>query len=97
MKIAFFSTQPYDREYFERHNQGHEISFFDVQLNEQTAGLAKGSDAVCAFVNDRLNAVVIKTLAQNGTGIIAQRCAGFNNVDLDAAKENKIAVVLLRA
>jgi len=97
MKIAFFSTQPYDREYFERHNRGHAINFYEVQLNEQTVELAKGSDAVCAFVNDRLNAAVIKTLAQNGTRIIAQRCAGFNNVDLVAAKENKIAVVRVPA
>jgi len=97
MKIAFFSTQPYDREYFERHNREHEINFYEVQLNEQTVDLAKGSDAVCAFVNDRLNAAVIKTLAQNGTKVIAQRCAGFNNVDLGAAKENKITVVRVPA
>jgi D-lactate dehydrogenase len=97
MKIAFFSTQPYDREYFERHNREHEISFYEVQLNEQTVDLAKGTEAVCAFVNDRLNAGIIKTLAQNGTTIIAQRCAGFNNVDLGAARENKIAVVRVPA
>ncbi len=97
MKIAFFSTQPYDRQYFERHNSGHEISFYEVQLNEQTVDLAKGSNAICAFVNDRLNAVIIKKLAEHGTRIIALRCAGFNNVDIAAAKEDKMAIVRVPA
>lgn len=97
MKIAFFSTQPYDKEYFERYNKQHHIIFFEAQLNEQTVNLAKGSDAICAFVNDRLNATVIKALAQSGIKIIAQRCAGFNNVDVAAAKENNIAVVRVPA
>jgi D-lactate dehydrogenase len=97
MKIAFFSTQPYDKEYFERYNKQHEIIFFDAQLNEQTVNLAKGCDAVCGFVNDQLNASVIKSLAETGIKIIAQRCAGFNNVDLYAAKENKILVVRVPA
>ena len=97
MKIAFFSTQPYDKEYFERYNRQHAITFFEAPLNEQTVNLAKGCDAVCAFVNDKLNASVIKELAENGIKIIAQRCAGFNNVDIAAARENKIAVVRVPA
>jgi D-lactate dehydrogenase len=97
MKIAFFSTQPYDREYFERYNTLHKIKFYQAQLNEETADLAKGYDAVCAFVNDQLNATVIQALAQNGIKIIAQRCAGFNNVDIAAAREHKIAVVRVPA
>jgi D-lactate dehydrogenase len=97
MKIAFFSTQPYDKEYFKRYNQQHQITFFEAQLNEQTVNLAKGNDAICAFVNDRLNSEVIKALAASGVKIIAQRCAGFNNVDLGAAKENNIAVVRVPA
>ncbi|MEP7372740.1 MAG: 2-hydroxyacid dehydrogenase [Chitinophagaceae bacterium] len=97
MKIAFFSTQPYDKEYFDRYNEEHEIIFFDAQLNEQTVNLAKGCDALCGFVNDQLNASVIKSLAEIGIKIIAQRCAGFNNVDLYAAKENKILVVRVPA
>ncbi len=97
MKIAFFSTQPYDKEYFERHNKNHEIIFFEAQLNERTVNLANNCNAICAFVNDQLNAAVIKALADSGTKIIAQRCAGFNNVDLAAAKENKIAVVRVPA
>jgi len=97
MKIAFFSTQPYDKEYFERHNKEHEIIFFEVQLNEQTVKLANGCGAVCVFVNDQLNASVLKLLAGAGIKIIALRCAGFNNVDLYAAKENKITVVRVPA
>lgn len=97
MKIAFFSTQPYDKEYFERYNTQHEINFFDARLNEQTANLATGCEAVCAFVNDQLNAAVIKQLKAIGIKIIAQRCAGFNNVDLLAAGENDIAVVRVPA
>jgi D-lactate dehydrogenase len=97
MKIAFFSTQPYDKEYFKRYNQQHQITFFEAQLNEQTVNLAKGNDAICAFVNDRLNAEVIKALAEGGIKIIAQRCAGFNNVDLGAARENKITIVRVPA
>jgi D-lactate dehydrogenase len=97
MKIAFFSTQPYDKEYFERYNRQHEIIFFEAQLNEQTVNLAKGCDAICGFVNDQLNASVIKSLAATGVKIIAQRCAGFNNVDLGAARKNKIVVVRVPA
>lgn len=93
MKIAFFSIQHYDKEYFNRYNNHHEITYFKDQLNDQTVGLAKGCEAICAFVNDQLNASVIKSLAQVGIKIIALRCAGFNNVDVDAARENNIAVV----
>ena len=97
MKVAFFSTQPYDKEYFERYNKQHDIVFFEAQLNEQTVNLAKGCDAICGFVNDQLNASVIESLRETGVKIIAQRCAGFNNVDLVAARENKIIVVRVPA
>lgn len=97
MKVAFFSTQPYDKEYFEHSNTQHDITFYEVQLNEQTVNLAKGCNAVCAFVNDQLNAAVIKLLATMGVKIIAQRCAGFNNVDLAAAAENTVAIVRVPA
>lgn len=97
MKIAFFSTQPYDKEYFERYNTQHEIIFFESRLTEQTANFAKGCDAICGFVNDQLNAAVLNTLKEIGIKIIAQRCAGFNNVDIAAAKEKNIAVVRVPA
>jgi D-lactate dehydrogenase len=97
MKIAFFSTQLYDKDYFTRYNNGHELVFFEVPLNEKTALLATGCQAVCAFVNDELNAAVIQLLAQNGTRIIAMRCAGYNNVDLAAAQAHQIKVVRVPA
>lgn len=97
MKIAFFSTQPYDKEYFQRYNQQHNITYYEAQLNEQTVNLAKGCNAICAFVNDRLNKAVIMALAEAGVKIIALRCAGFNNVDLEAAKADGIAVVRVPA
>lgn len=97
MKIAFFSTQPYDKEYFERYNTTHRIKYFEAQLNTETVDLARGCEAICAFVNDQLNAAVIKALADIGVKLIAQRCAGFNNVDVAAAIENDIRVVRVPA
>lgn len=89
MNIAFFSSQPYDKQFFTAHNEryGFDLQFFDVSLSAQTAGLAKDFDAVCVFVNDTVNAEVIKQLKEQGIRFIALRCAGFNNVDLVAAKE----------
>ncbi len=99
MKITFFSTQPYDKKSFEEHNRNYafNIKFLEVQLNEQTASLAGGADAVCAFVNDRINATIIKQLTEAGVGVLALRCAGFNNVDLAAAKEFELKVVRVPA
>lgn len=97
MKIAFFSTQPYDKSYFERYNTQHEILFFEARLNEQTTNLARGCNAVCAFVNDQLNEAVLNSLKELGIKIIAQRCAGFNNVDIVTADKNDIAVVRVPA
>src|SRR4051794_20540726 len=94
MKITFFSTQPYDREFFDKHNEhyGFHFEFLETGLNEKTADLVKKSVAVCVFVNDKVNREVIECLASKGVKIIALRCAGFNNVDLDAAKEFNIRV-----
>lgn len=94
MKITFFSTQPYDKEFFIEHNEafGFTLEFFEAGLNETTADLIKQSDAICVFVNDKVNRAVIECLVQKGVKIIALRCAGFNNVDLPAAKENNIRV-----
>ena len=94
MKIIFFSSQPYDTLFFNRYNDsyGFELVFLDSQLNEQTTGLIDTADAVCVFVNDKVNAAVCKQLAAKGVKIIALRCAGFNNIDLEAAKANGIHV-----
>jgi D-lactate dehydrogenase len=97
MKIAFFSTQSYDRIYFDRFNTGHELVFFEAPLNEQTVNLAMGYTAVCAFVNDVLSAPVIVQLAAQGVRLIALRCAGYNNVDLEAAAAHRITVVRVPA
>lgn len=94
MKVAVFSTKPYDESHLLAANNGrHEFTFFEPHLNEQTAPLAEGFDAVCCFVNDSLTAPVIDTISALGVRLIALRCAGFNNVDLSAAKAAGIAVV----
>ncbi|MCM8528932.1 MAG: 2-hydroxyacid dehydrogenase [Lentisphaeraceae bacterium] len=99
MKIAFFSTRKYDREFFEKNNSSfnHELTFIEAPLNENTVSLAQNYEAICVFVNDRLNENLIKTLSEGHTKVIALRCAGFNNVDLKAAAEYGIKVVRVPA
>lgn len=86
-KIAFFDTKPYDREFFDRANKeyGYDIRYFKTHLNENTAELSEGFDAVCAFVNDYLNGQVIDHIKEHGIGLIALRSADYNNVDLKHA------------
>ena len=99
MKIALFSAKAYDRDYFEQANQpfGYELDFFDVRLDQKTARLAFVYSVVCAFVNDDLSRPVLEELAKHGTRLLAMRCAGYNNVDLAAAKELGITVVRVPA
>ncbi|GAA0758509.1 2-hydroxyacid dehydrogenase [Psychroflexus lacisalsi] len=99
MKIAVFSSKPYDRRYFETYNKdyNYELSFFDTNLNAQTSNLTQDFDVVCVFVNDQLGKEVIKALANNGVKLIALRCAGFNNVDLEAAEQYGIKVTRVPA
>jgi len=99
MKIAVFSSKPYDRRYFETYNKdyNYELSFFDTNLNAQTSNLTQDFDVVCVFVNDQLGKEVIKALASNGVKLIALRCAGFNNVDLEAAEQYGIKVTRVPA
>ncbi len=97
MKIAFFSTQSYDREYFDACNKKHEITYFETALNTDTALLAKGCSAICVFVNDKVTPSVLAVLSENGIKLIALRCAGFNNVDLKTAAELGIKVVRVPA
>lgn len=88
MNIAFFSSQPYDKQFFRAHNASYNfpLQFFDVALSCQTVSLARGAGAVCVFVNDKVDADVIGQLKEMGVKFIALRCAGFNNVDLGAAR-----------
>lgn len=86
-KIILFDAKPYDREFFEAANRNgrYQIKYQSNRLSADTALLAAGYDAVCAFVNDDLSAPVIEALHRQGIRMIAMRCAGYNNVDLDAA------------
>jgi D-lactate dehydrogenase len=99
MKIAFFSTKPYDRRYFDLANEefGHEITYFETRLTRQTVKLAEGFECACAFVNDQLDASSLIALAAQGTRLVALRCAGFNNVDIHSAMELGISVVRVPA
>ncbi|EKB03953.1 D-lactate dehydrogenase [Myroides odoratimimus CCUG 12700] len=95
MKIAFFSTQPYDVTFFDKENKqfGFELEYFETGLDEQTVNvITEGTDVVCVFVNDKVDAEVISNLAKKNVKYIALRCAGFNNVDLDAAHQHNIQV-----
>jgi D-lactate dehydrogenase len=93
MKIVFFSAQSYDKEFFTRFNEDQfELIFVESALDINSVELANGANAICVFVNDKVNAEVIKKLAAKSIKIIALRCAGFNNVDLEAAKSNGIRV-----
>lgn len=99
MKIAVFATKSYDRRFFGRVNQKYhfELEFFVASLDSVTASLANGFDAVCVFVNDELGAECLAELAAGGTQIVALRCAGFNNVDLQAAASHSLSVVRVPA
>lgn len=99
MKVAMFSTRSYDINHFNPLLNTDDIKFeyFDTQLNSNTAQLAHGFDAVCAFVNDDLSKSVLTKLAELGVKTVAMRCAGFNNVDIYAAKELGITVVRVPA
>lgn len=99
MRIAVFSTKPYDRRSLQaanaRHN--HELVFVEPRLGPETARLADGFGAVCVFVNDVIDADTLGQLAAGGTRLVALRCAGFNHVDLAAARRLGIPVVRVPA
>lgn len=96
MKILFYDTKEYDQKYFEKYlpeYSGIEIEFAEAELRVQTAALAKGCEAICAFVNADIHKDVMRCLAEAGVKLILLRCAGFNQVDLQAAKEYGITVM----
>ena len=104
LKIAFFGTKDYDRTFFSElvKDKGEgtynsDIKYFTSQLGPETASLAKGYDAVCAFVNDDISRPVVETLHECGVKLILMRCAGFNNIDLQAAKECGITILRVPA
>src|SRR3954463_5268270 len=92
MQIAVFSTKPYDRASLADANAaaaargaGHELVFLEARLTGETASIAAAYPAVCVFVNDRVDAAVLAALAAGRTRLVVLRCAGFNNVDVEAA------------
>lgn len=97
--IAFYDTKPYDREYFGSAVGADRFDwqFHDFRLSSDTAATAQGAQAVCVFVNDRLDQACLDKLAGSGVKLVALRCAGFNNVDLPAAKGLGLAVTRVPA
>jgi len=95
MKITVYSTKPYDERYLTEANEafGHQLIFHEARLKPSTVELARGSDAVCVFVHDEANELAIEALKAIDVNIIALRCAGYNNVDLEAAERCGIKVI----
>jgi D-lactate dehydrogenase len=99
VRIAVFSARTYDRRFLDEANAAHEhdLTYFDARLEDVTAPLAEGFEAVCPFVNDRVDAVTIEQLAAGGTRLLTLRSAGFNHVDLEAAEAQGITVARVPA
>jgi D-lactate dehydrogenase len=99
VRIAVFSARGYDRRFLDEANaaHGHELTYFDARLEGATAPLADGYDAVCPFVNDRVDEPTIRQLAAGGTRLLTLRSAGFNHVDLAAAEAHGLTVARVPA
>jgi D-lactate dehydrogenase len=99
MRTLMFNTKRYDRLSFDEINRqhDHELEYLEARLDPRTADLAAGFDVVCIFVNDDAGEETIQRLAAHGIRTIALRCAGYNNVDLDAAAAAEIIVVRVPA
>ncbi|OLQ86382.1 lactate dehydrogenase [Vibrio panuliri] len=99
LNVAMFSSKSYDEKSFSDINRefGFNLHFHDFRLKQKTARMAQGCEVVCAFVNDDLSALVLKELAENGVKLIAMRCAGYDRVDLAAAKQLGLQVVRVPA
>lgn len=98
MKILFYDTKPYDKEFFNKYNKGYwfDIKYLTGKLTEESADLAKGYDIISIFVNDTVDKKVIDILVECGVKLIAMRCAGYNNVSLKDI-DGKIKVVRVPA
>lgn len=97
--VAVYDTKPHDRQYIEEAYGSEKISwrFFDFRLTEDSAITAKGAEAVCIFVNDIVNRPCLEIIAQAGVKLIALRCAGYNNLDLEAVKDLNLRVTRVPA
>lgn len=98
-RIVFFGAKSYDRESFDKVNEkfGFELKYFKAHPTLDNVSLTQGATAVCVFVNDPVNADIVRAMAEHGVKLIALRCAGYNNVDLQAAAEVGIRVVRVPA
>ncbi|MEQ9550850.1 MAG: 2-hydroxyacid dehydrogenase [Coleofasciculus sp. G3-WIS-01] len=99
MKVAVFNTKSYDRNFLEtaNANYNHDLVFFEPRLTQETTALAAGFPAVCVFINDQLDKITLRLIAEQGTKLIATRSAGFNHIDLNAAADLGITVVRVPA
>jgi len=99
MNVAVFDTKPYDRQYLQRAPAGDAITwqFHEFRLTSETIAAATGTASVCVFVNDRVEAACLEGLKRLGVRHVALRCAGFNNVDLETAKQLGLAVTRVPA
>ena len=98
MDVVVYSTHRFEKEFLLNANNGnHNLKFLDVRLNETSADLAKGTKAVCLFVNDDASGNVLEKLNQGGVAYIALRSAGYNNVNLEKAKQLGITVARVPA
>ncbi len=97
--IAVFDTREYDKKFFDKENEVFKfnIDYFDFKLTHDTAILTKGYEIVCIFVNDIIDSKTIEVMANNGVKLLALRCSGYNNVDLEAALSFGIKVVRVPA
>lgn len=86
-RMAMFSAKAYDHRSFDAANVDDrvKIEYHEPRLDSSTAGYAAGATVVCAFVNDDLSSGVLEALVEHGVTVVAMRCAGYNNVDVDAA------------
>lgn len=96
MKILFYDAKQYDMESFQRqlkNYKGVQIEYLETDINPKTAALAKGYDAICAFVSSDLSKKTIEILHANGISLILMRCAGFNNIDMETVRKYHITVL----
>ena len=94
VEVCVYDTKPYDRDYLGPAGEGAiHWRFHEFRLTADTAGTVTGAGIICAFVNDRLDDPCLAALQQLGVKLIALRCAGFNQVDLAAARRREMRVV----
>ncbi|MDP5190392.1 2-hydroxyacid dehydrogenase, partial [Rheinheimera baltica] len=98
MKVAVYSAKQYDQDGFSRWaDTSLQFQYLDTRLTADSVKLAAGCHAICVFVNDELNEQVLRQLSELGIEMVALRCAGFNNVDIAAAKELGIRIARVPA